>query len=219
MAYTPLAQASDFDATPLAEIIRDMSTQQQTSLLIKASRSIEAYCERRLSPFSITETHRADDFDVEDQDADYAGPLPSSALLGMSRARSMGGASTLVRTLNLREWPPLWPDLWVGSVTSVTAYPPLAGSVSVATSGIQFEPDTAHIRFALGTYIPMGSTVAVVYSGGYNPVPDELVQACLFEAAEQAFIWISPGRSGDLNIADLRLKREELLAPYCREQA
>lgn len=218
MAYTPLATVNDLVATPLSEIVRDFPGAQDGTLMVRASRSVETYCERRLAPFTKSETKRVDDYDVEDQDADWSGPLPSSAILGLSRARSMGGASALVRTINLREWPPRWEELWTGSLVSVVAYPPLAGSVTIPTSGIQFEPDIGHMRLSLGTYVPMGSTVVITYTGGYTTVPDDLIQATIFEAIEQAFVWISSERKGDVDLSELRTKKQELLAPYVREQ-
>ncbi len=217
MAYTPLAQSSDLQASPLVEVFRDI-TAHESALLTRASRSIEAICERRLTPFTITESSRADTLDIDDDGGDIGGPVQWAASLAQSRSRALGGDGGMVRHLFLREYPPQWADLWVGALVAVWSDPALAGSFQIPLPGIQYEPDTGHVRLSLGTYVPTGSTLRVTYSGGYNPVPDDLIQASLYAATEMALIELTPEKRGDVDVGELRSVKDQLLAPYMREQ-
>jgi hypothetical protein len=82
---------------------------------------------------------------------------------------------------------------------------------------MQFEPDTGHLRFQLGTFVPQGTTIAIMYSGGYFTIPADLVEAGRFMAASIAVKQLDPvdGRSGHDPDA-LRAEAMEMLAPYVR---
>ena len=218
MVYTPLASTADLEASSLVEVVRDVPEPHRAALMIRASRSIESQCERRFAPFTITETGRASTVDIDDSGGDIGGPVPWAVSIAQSRARSLGGAGDLVRHIFLREYPPQWSELWVGALVSVWVDPGLAGSYQVPLGGVQYEPDTGHIRLALGTYVPMGSTVRVTYSGGYSPVPDDLLQACLYEATEMAFHELLPEKKGDVDMGALASIKDRMLAGYVREQ-
>jgi hypothetical protein len=155
---------------------------KQTSTLLiqklgEATRLCEDICDRRLSPFSnVVETCRADMVDVEDALDAYV-PLDPTSQLGFSRAMSLG-STLLVRHFWVREKPPRYPEMWTGSVSSIYLLRSFSGIEQVDVSQIQFEADTGHVRFQLGTFIPPGTTLQTTYSGGYSTVPASLVSAC-----------------------------------------
>lgn len=217
MAYTPLASVATFNAGPESDLFRFISGAEQTGLLARASRAVEAYCGRRLSAFTgLVETVRAQDIDVEEA-VDITMPLDQAGMLGFSRAQSLG-ATQLVRACWLREYPPRWTDLWSGSVTAISILRAFAGSQSVDPSTIQYEVDTGHIRFQLGTYIPQGSTLVVTYSGGYATVPDDLQQACLIKAMQLALAELDPQVGKFTQDRDLQGEFEQLVGPYVKTQ-
>ena len=221
MAYTPLATVANLTATPLAAIVRSFSAGEEQNLLIRASRAIEAACDRHLSPFTgLVETTRAQAIDPDEMVDAYT-PLDEQGALGMSRAQSLG-AGELVRQAWLREAPPRWPELWTGpggtgaAIQSITILRAFSGSQTIVPNTVQFEPDTGHVRFVLGTFIPQGSTLVFAYSGGYNPVPDDLIQATIWKAAELALIDMEPASRPEVDLVELREGIATLIAPYVR---
>ncbi|RCH70441.1 hypothetical protein DT019_02850 [Streptomyces sp. SDr-06] len=192
------------------------STTAQSNLMLQATRACESACDRRLAPFTgVVETQRADAMDIEDAMDAYV-PLDPTSQLGFSRAQSLG-STLLTRHFWVREHPPRYPELWTGSISSISLFRSFSGQQSVSVSAIQYEPDTGHVRFALGTFVPPGTTIQVVYSGGYSTVPADLVQACQYMAASMAVKQLDPvdGRSGHDPDA-LRSDALEMLAPYTR---
>lgn len=213
---TPLATVAQFEEGPLANLVSGFSTVAKQNLMMNATRSCESACDRRLAPFvGIVETQRADMLDVEDTVDAYM-PLDPTAQLGFSRSQSLG-STLLVRHFWVREYPPRYPDLWTGAVTAISLYMSYSGQEAVSMSGVQYEPDTGHCRFALGTYVPPGTTIQVTYSGGYSVVPGDLVEACKFMAAGSVVKQLDPvdGRSGHDPDA-LRNEAMEMLAGYVR---
>lgn len=213
----PLATAAQFNEGPFANLVQGFSAQALTNILLTATRSCESACDRRLVPFTgLVETQRADSVDVEDAIDAYV-PLDPTAQLGASRAASLG-STLLVRHFWLREYPARYPDLWTASIQSINLYRSFAGQQTVLPTTMQFEPDTGHLRFQLGTFVPQGTTIAVMYSGGYTTaIPADLVEACRFMTASIAVKQLDPvdGRSGHDPDA-LRAEAMEMLAPYVR---
>lgn len=82
---------------------------------------------------------------------------------------------------------------------------------------IQFEPDTGHVRFQLGTFVPPGTTIRVTYNGGYATVPADLVQACKTMAASIAVRELNPMQHGGHDPDLLRMDAEVMLDPYMRD--
>jgi hypothetical protein len=62
----------------------------------------------------------------------------------------------------------------------------------VPASIIGAEPDSGHIWFTLGTFLPLGSLIRVTYDGGYSTVPADLARACKLQAAVLALGEIDP---------------------------
>jgi hypothetical protein len=213
---TPLASVAQFTEGPFANLVSGYSVQAQTNLMLQATRACESACDRRLAPFTaVTETQRAEALDVEDALDAYV-PLDPTAQLGFSRAQSLG-STLLVRHFWVREYPPRYPEYWSGSVTALNLARSYSGLQTVNVSTLQYEPDTGHVRFQLGTFVPPGTTILCTYSGGYSTVPADLVQACQYMAASMAVKQLDPvdGRSGHDPDA-LRADALEMLTPYAR---
>ena len=217
-AYSPLATVSSASSTPLNNIIKNFSATEQTNLMTRASRAIETYCQRRLTPFTgLVESQRAQAVDPDEQ-MDTWVPLDTAGALGMSRAASLG-ANDLVRHFWVRQYPPVWEDLWTGSITSIAIYRAIAGSQTITDmTNVQYETDTGHVRFNLGSYVPQGSTLSVTYSGGYSTIPDELVQACILRAAKIALVDLNPQQKNavDIDVQNLESEIKDLLTDYVR---
>jgi hypothetical protein len=214
---TPLASVASFTEGPFANLVSGYSTPAVTNVMLQATRACESACDRRLAPFTnIIETQRADAMDVEDAMDAYV-PLDPTSQLGFSRAQSLG-STLLTRHFWTREFPARYPELWTGSIAGITLYRSYSGSQQVTITNIQFEADTGHCRFALGTYVPPGTTIQVTYSGGYQTVPADLVLACEYMAASIAVKQLDPvdGRSGHDPDA-MRADALEILAAYTRK--
>lgn len=172
----PLCSLEAFTTGPFGDLAAQIPGPKLARFLAQATRLCEDACDRRLAPFTnVTETQRADALDVEDALDAYV-PLDPSSQLGFSRAMSLG-STLLVRHFWVREFPPRYPDLWQGSISSVLLRRSFSGDQVVDVSQIQYEPDTGHVRFQLGTFVPPGTTIVVTYSGGYQVMPASLVNA------------------------------------------
>jgi hypothetical protein len=224
VTYTPLASYTDASSSPLNDIFRGMVTTSgssfvQNSVMIPASMAIESQCNRRLTPFTgLVESFRAQNVDPDDQ-TDFGMPMSQSAMLGISRAQSLG-ATQLVRHGWLREHPVRWPDLWSGSISDIKLYWATSGSQDmpspVTASSVQYEVDTGHVRFNLGTFLPQGSTVVATYSGGYSTVPSELKAACMLKATEIGLLYLEPESRPSIDMGELKDGIERLIDPYIR---
>ena len=213
---TPLCTAAIMQSGAFADLVRDFSGPTLDHLMMRATRMCESAVDRRLAPFTnITETQRAQMLDVDDI-TEIPGPMEPSAQLGFSRAQSLG-TSQLVRHFWLREYPPRYPEMWSGSITSINLLRSYSGTQAVVPNTTQYEPDTGHCRFQLGTYVPTGTTIVVVYSGGYNTIPLDLEQACEFMAAALVLKQLDPAQASHGHDPDaLRLDAMEILTAYTR---
>lgn len=215
-APIPLATAAQFQEGPFANLVSSFASTAIDNIMINATRLCESECDRRLAPFAnIVETQRAEALDVEDALDAYI-PLDPTSQLGFSRAQSLG-STLLVRHFWVREYPSRYPELWAGSISAINLYRSYSGSQIVDMSTMQYEPDTGHCRFQLGTFVPPGTTIQVTYSGGYLTVPADLIEACRFMAAGLVVKQLDPvdGRSGHDPDA-LRSEAVMMLSPYVR---
>lgn len=215
-APTPLATSAQMQEGQFADLVRDYSSSALDALMVEATRECEGIVGRRLAPFTnIVETQRADAMDIEDAMDAYV-PLDPTSQLGFSRAQSLG-STLLVRHFWVREFPPRYPEMWTGSVASINLFRSYSGQQSVGISTIQFEPDTGHCRFQLGTFVPPGTTIQVIYSGGYATTPGDLVRACKYLAAATALSEIDPaGAQFSHDPGELEARAERILAAYMR---
>jgi hypothetical protein len=176
-SVTPLCSPAQFTQGPFGGLVSQLDPALLLQKLIESTRLCEDVCDRRLAPFvNLVETVRADMLDVEDALDAYV-PLDPTSQLGFSRAMSLG-STLLVRHFWVREKPPRYPEMWGGSITSINLLRSFSGIEEVDVSQIQYEPDTGHVRFQLGTFVPPGTTLQYTYSGGYTvATPASLVTA------------------------------------------
>lgn len=199
-----------------ANLVQGYQGTAQTNLLAEATRMCESACDRRFVPFTnVVETQRADALDVEDALDAYV-PLDPTSQLGFSRAMSLG-STLLVRHFWVRERPARYPEFWNGSITGITLRRSFSGTQDVVTSQIQYEPDTGHVRFQLGTFVPPGTTIVCTYSGGYTTIPADLIRACKYMAASIAVRELDPMQNAGHDPDLLRTDALDALAPYVRQ--
>ena len=213
---TPLATVAQMSEGAYADLVRSYSQQALTDLMIEATRMCEDHADRRLASFTgLVETQRADALDIEDALDAYV-PLDPTSQLGFSRAMSLG-STLLVRHFWVREFPPRNPEYWTGAISSINLLRSFSGTQTVDVSQVQFEPDTGHVRFQLGTFVPPGTTIQVTYSGGYSTIPASLVRACKYMAASIAVAELDPmGQAHGHDPDVLREKAEETLTAFTR---
>lgn len=213
---TALATRDDFmDIQGFAVLVRDMKVEAVDRLLIRATRAIESRCDRRLAPFTITESARAEGIDPSA--VEFGGwPLDMVAALGRSEAMAYG-TTNLVRDVWLRQYAPVWPDMWAYSNVGVVLARAYGDTENVLASSLEGpEPDTGHLRLRLGTFMPVGTTIRITYSGGYQTVPYDLATACCYQAAKFAIRFAEPQPRKDLSTADLDDVLMDCLAPFIR---
>lgn len=220
MPLTPLASANDFQAWGSnAQLVQNTAVWTPTALdtlMTRATRSVESRCDRRLAAFTgLLETSRADGVDTDGlADSDF--PLDLVGALGRSQARAYG-ATSLVRDVWLREYAPVYADLWATTVSSIQLVLAYGGTYDVDPGSVEGpEPDTGHLRFRLGTFVPAGTTVRVTYSGGYTTVPDDLEQATILQATKLVLLAAEPELRTGMSTADLDAEILMLLDPYIR---
>lgn len=180
---TPLASAANFNEGALADLARSYNPTALNDILIQATRAVETECGRRLAPFTITETHRAEGIDPDEYTDSANLPLDLMGSLGRSYAYALG-ASSLIRHVWLNEYAPLYQEMWTYSNVSVNLTRSYGGNQPVSAAQILQGPDvdTGHLWFKIGLFLPVGSQINVTYSGGYTTMPADLVRACIYMA-------------------------------------
>jgi hypothetical protein len=197
-APTPLCSVAQFEGGAFADLAAGytQSTGQPLSdILVEATRACESECGgRRLAPFTVTETHRAGAIDPDEYSDQSNLPMDIQSTLGASYARAIG-ASSLVRHVWVDQTAPLYQDLWAYSNVSVKVIRSYGGTQNLQPTQILNgpEPDTGHLWFQLGLFLPIGSRVQVTYGGGYTvAIPGDLVRACKLMAAWMIVTELNP---------------------------
>lgn len=194
---TPLCTYAQFTSGAFGDLVAGYDQTTVTDILLEASRICEDETNRRLAPFGpVTETHRAEGIDPDEYAGDVANlPVDIRSTLGASYAQSIG-ATDLVRHCWVDESAPRYIDLWQYSGVSVTIVRSYGGTQQVAPAQILSgpDPDTGHLWFQLGIFLPVGSRIKVTYSGGYTvAIPASLVRANKYLAAEIVIRELDPG--------------------------
>lgn len=212
----PLATVAQVSQGAFADLVRAFSTDALDDMVVEATRLCEDHVDRRLAPFAgLVETQRAEALDIEDALDAYV-PLDPTAQLGFSRAQSLG-STLLVRHFWVRQFPSRYPEMWTGSVSAIKLVRSFSGTQTVDISQVQYETDTGHCRFQLGTFVPPGTTIVVTYSGGYSTMPASLVRAGKYMTASIAASELDPlGQSHGHDPDMLRMKAEEALDGFMR---
>jgi hypothetical protein len=213
----PLCSASSFTGSAFGDLVKDWSEQALSDLLVESTRICEGEAGgRRLAPFTVTETTRADGIDPDEYPPGMSMPMPIQGTVGWSEALSLG-ANDLVRHCWVSQFPPRYPDLWAYSGVSVTVIRSYAGTETLQPSQVLDGPDNlGHLWFMIGTLIPVGSRVRVTYSGGYTvAIPADLVRAARLVGAWLAIGELNPG-STDHDPGRLYSDALMILANYAR---
>ncbi|WP_055588641.1 hypothetical protein [Peterkaempfera griseoplana] len=215
---TPLASAADMQAGQYADLVRTYSPEALDTLMIEATRDCEDACDRRLAPFTgLPESHRAQGVDPDELPGDAGIPVSIQATISQSYADAMGGAGGMVRHVWLNQYATRYPDMWAYANLQVSLILTQGGVQSVGPAQVVgAEPDSGHVWFQLGTYLPPGSLIRVTYDGGYQTVPASLGRACKLMAASIAATELNPMGEGDHDPAKLRKQALDALANYQR---
>jgi hypothetical protein len=214
----PLATAAQLQEGPYADLVRSYSPQALSDLMIESTRMCEGAAGRRLAPFaSLVETERSTGIDPDEYIDAGNVPLDLAGTLGQSYAYAMGTTS-LVRHGWLTEFAPKYPEMWAYSLQSITIHRSYGGDQQVTLSTVRGpDPDTGHIWYPIGEFLPVGSLVTYVYGGGYQTIPADLVRAGKYMAASIAVRELDPagtahGHDPDVLAADA----EAICAGYGR---
>jgi len=192
----PLCTPANFQLSPFGDLVSRYTEPALTDLMSEATRACEAAAGgRRLAPFTITETTRADGTDPDEYPAGGALPMPIQGTIGWSEALALGGGNDLVRHCWLTQFPVRYPELWQYSGVSVLVIRSYSGTQQYGQAQLLDGPDnTGHLWFQIGSLVPVGSRVRTTYSGGYTvAIPADLVRACRLMAAWMVVSELAPG--------------------------
>ena len=89
----PLCSAAQFTEGPFADLASAIEAGPLNDFLIEGTRLCEEACDRRLAPFTLTETHMALGINPDEYAESANFPLDIAGTLGMSYAAAMGGVS------------------------------------------------------------------------------------------------------------------------------
>lgn len=213
--FVNAAQVKAFGSYGIGNLLRKFDDPTIEGYAITATRAIETRCDRRLAPFTITETSRAEGVDTDEYGRSDL-PLDLQGSLGRSKSIAFG-ATSLVRHFWLRNHAPIYQDLWAYSGIQVVLVRSFGDTQQIPASQLEGpEADTGHCRFRLGTFVPIGTTLRVTYSGGYQTIPEDLEQACIFQIAKFAILAAEPDQRKDMSTAELDGELTALLAPYAK---
>jgi hypothetical protein len=215
---TPLITAGQFTESAFGDLVSDWSPQAVADVLIEATRLTEEDAGgRRLAPFTVTETHRAQAVDPDEYGDAANVPMPIQGTLGVSYAQALGD-NPLVRHVWVDEFPARYPDMWAYSDVSVQVLLSYGGGQRLTPgNGILDGPDdTGHIWFSIGQYLPVGSRCRVTYSGGYVVnTPASLARSCKFRAAYLVVRELDP-KDSNHDPAQLLADARQALAAWAR---
>lgn len=178
----PLVSVAQLQSGAFADLTKAFNPQTLQDICIEASRACETETERRLMPFTTTETHRAEGIDP-DEFASITGGVPMDifGVLGASYATALGSAGDFVRHFWVHEHAARYQEFWAYSGVTITLFRSVGGS-SVANV-LMGPTETGEVWFRLGTFLPIGSRIQATYSGGYSTIPGDLVRAAKYMAA------------------------------------
>lgn len=212
---TPLCSESQFTIGPLGDLASELPEGALNQYLIEGTRLCESEVSRRLAPFTgLVETQRADAIDPDEYSDTANLPMDIQSTLGMSYAGAVGAAS-LVRHTWLDNYAPRYQDMWAYSDVTVTIIRSYGGTEVLTPTQILNgpEPDTGHLWFQLGLFLPIGSRVQIQYSGGYTTSPADLVRANKYMTAALIVRDLQPDTTAH-NPAVLRDEASVCLMPY-----
>jgi hypothetical protein len=214
----PLCTAEQLTEGAFSDLFKDYSDQALADILSESTRICEGEAgDRRLAPFTITETTRADAIDPDEYPPGANMPMPIQGTIGWSEALALGG-NDLVRHCWLSQFPNKYPDLWEYSGVSVEVIRSYAGTETITAQILDGPDNTGHLWFQIGTLIPVGSRLRVTYSGGFTvAVPADLSRASKLVCAWLAITELNPAASSTDHDPDkLYTSALLILANYAR---
>jgi hypothetical protein len=107
---SPLRTPQQFSET-LGDLASTLSGGTLADFLLEGTRMCEDATARRLVPFTITETHRAEGIDPDEYGDAANLPMDIRGTLGQSYAQAIG-AQQLVRHSWVDEYAPRYQDMW-----------------------------------------------------------------------------------------------------------
>lgn len=218
VAFTPLCTTADLRAFgTFEEVFQRLDDQQITKLMLAATRRIEGDIGRRVAPFAgLVESGRFSSVDPDQLSSGATLPLDLQGSLGMDQARAYG-VTNLARNFYLREYAPRLQELWTSTIEQVVLRRFWGDFEVIPGAQIQGpELDTGFCRLSLGTFAPVGTIFEVTYSGGYNPVPDDLKMACILQAFKLGAIGLVPVMPKNMDLAVLDQELAQILGSYVR---
>lgn len=191
---TPLCTYAQFTTGWLADLVTGIPEAAVLDYLLEGSRMCEDVTGRRLAPYSTVETHRAEGIDPDEYSDSANLPMDIRSTLGQSYADALG-ASSLVRHCWLDGKASRYPEMWSYSDVQVTIIRSYGGTQDIAPTQILNgpEPDTGHLWFQLGLFLPIASRIQISYTAGYKPVPASLVRGNKFMTASNIVRELNPG--------------------------
>ena len=202
-----LATVADL-VTRFPEVTDGIDPTVLADILVEATSYIEDNTNRRLAPFNghICEERLFGISPDEYGDVSADMPIDIFGSLGMSKAAALG-ANDLVRHLWLDQYAPFYPELWTYNITSMTIYRTYGDSQNIDFNhGGILGPNVTdgHVWFRLGTFIPEGTFVKVVYGGGYTlGTPPALRRACLFQAIKYVILECEPQMRSAMDLKEI----------------
>lgn len=215
-----LATVSDLQLR-FPEVTQGIEPGVLADILVEATSFIEDNTSRRLAPFTnhICEERLFGISPDEYGDVSADMPIDIYGSLGISKAAALG-ASDLVRHLWLDQYAPFYPELWTYDIHSMRIFRTYGDyqDIDFNHGGILGPNITdGHVWFRLGTFIPEGSFVKVVYSGGYtNGVPPALRRACLFQAIKYVILECEPQMRTAMDLKEIESSVEMNIVNWVR---
>jgi len=215
---TPLISWAQMTSGAFADLVRDFrDVPAQGAVLLEATRELEGMCARRLAPFTVTESHRAEGIDPDELNGDASVPMDIRSTISMSYATALGGNSNLARQVWLNEYAVRYPEFWTYSNVTVNVVRSYGGSQSGVTLLDGPATDSGRVWFLLGSFIPIGSQIYVTYSGGYTTIPADLVRAAKYMTAAYVIDELDPMGDHGHDPDVLRMKALDIVMNYMRE--
>jgi len=208
--YTnPVALASVDDLVlRFPEVCDGIDPNVLADILVEATSFIEDVTGRRLAPFTGHSCEERLFGIAADEYGDVSADMPIDIYgsLGISKAAALG-ASDLVRHLWLDQYAPFYPELWTYDIKSMVLYRTYGDTQTIdfANGGITGPNITdGHVWFRLGTFIPEGTFVRVIYNGGYTKgIPPALRRACLFQAIKYVILECEPQMRSSMDLGQV----------------
>lgn len=187
-------------------------------LMVEATAFIEDTTSRRLAPFSgYYFSDRLVGIDPNEYGDSGNMPTDIYGSLGMSQAAALGDSS-LIRNFYLDQTAPHYPELWTYSIESIRLRLTFGNVIDVQLSSIEGpQKDTGHVRLRLGTFAPEGTTIEVIYGGGYTlGIPASLSRLCLYVAAKFLMLDMEPQAREKMNYREIDTQISMLMRNWAK---